>query len=471
MPAGDLLSSADSAHLLRRSGYGGTATEVASLAGMTRTDAVDAVMGHRETDTTPVGPTPAPPTGIGNPSQWEAHGAVIDWWVGRMATMTNPAVAPSPVPAVAADLPIYDRLAFFWHNHFACAQDKVSDIDAMWDQLSLFRRAGMGSFASLLRSVSVHPAMLVHLDNQHNTVWDPQENFGRELMELYTCGVGNFTESDVVAMTAAWTGHNTVGWNSVLQFWNNAYVYDPARHDHGSKTLFGITANWNGVAQDASERDVIDELVTGVRQSATASRIARLMFRYFANLEPSPATVDQLAQSFVAGGMEISSLVRAILLHDDFWAPESRWAQVKNPLDYVVSIVRETGVPAADLNLRWRMHLMGMVPLDPPSVAGWEVGSAWLSTASAWGRGQFAGSMRWGGSGSGAAYGLLAGAADLGRDAAINAIFDVFGLDEVSAPTRNRLLAWFDEAHANHRWSIEPQGFMLGALVPEFQVY
>ena len=374
---------------------------------------------------------------------------------------------PQPSTTTSGALPIHERMAFFWHDHFACAQDKIFDIVALWDQLGIFRRMAMGNFADLTRAVSVSPAMLMALDNQHNTVWEPQENFGRELMELYTCGVGHFTEADVVAMTQAWTGHNTVGWNSAQRFWDGTYRFKPDAHDTGQKTLFGITANWNGNAHQGGGRDTIDELVFGVRQQATASRLAELMFKHFANLQPAQSTIDSIAAAFIAGGMEISALVRAVLEHDDFWAPASHWAQVKNPMDWIVSIVQQTGISASHFGLRWRMENMGMVPLDPPSVAGWGRGTAWLNTASAWARGSFAESLRW----RGEMAGVFEGLEDLDRAAAVDTIFGYYGIDHPSAATRNRLMAWFDDAHANHRWSIRHQARMLGALVPEFQVY
>ena len=467
MPANSVVSAADAAHLLRRAGFGGSSSEIAALVGKTRAQCVDAVLGFEDGDPLPQGPDVGQPGWIVNDEQWHVHERVIEWWADRMATLPNPTAAPGSPPAVAGDLPIYERLAFFWHDHFACNQDKVGDIVAMWDQLRLFRRMAMANFADLTRAVSIHPAMLVALDNQHNTSWEPQENFGRELMELYTCGVGHFTESDVVAMTAAWTGHNTVGWNNAEEFWDSTYVYESDSHDHGDKTLFGITANWNGVAQHGGERDTIDELVFGVRQDATAQRIAGLMFRYFANLQPSEQTIDDIAAAFTASGMELSALVRAVLLHDDFWAEASHWSQVKNPLDFVVSIIQRTGAPASSFALRWRMEIMGMVPLNPPSVAGWGKGMAWLSTASAWGRGHFASSLRWNDDLSG----QLDGLGQMSRTDAVDEIFAFYGVEDPSAATRDRLLQWFDDALASHSWSISPQARMLGALVPEFQVY
>ena len=467
MPSSSVVSAADAAHLLRRVGFGGSPAEVAALAGKTRSQCVDAVMGFEAGDPVPEGPDVGQPEWVVNDRPWEVHDAIIDWWVDRAATLPNPTSAPASPPAMAGDLPIYERLAFFWHDHFACNQEKVQDIVVMWDQLRLFRRMAMANFADLTRAVSIHPAMLVALDNQHNTVWEPQENFGRELMELYTCGVGHFTESDVVAMTAAWTGHTVVGWREVEDFWDSTYIFESDRHDHRNKELFGITANWNGVAQHGGERDSIDELVFGVRQDATAERIAGLMFRFFANLQPSAQTITDIAASFRASGMELSALVRAVLLHDEFWAESSRWAQVKNPFDFVVSILRHTGLPASSFGLRWQMEIMGMVPLDPPSVAGWGKGMAWLSTASAWGRGDFASGLRWRES----MIGQLEGLREMSGADAVDEIFAYWGIEEPSAATRDRLLQWFDDALASHSWSITPQARMLGALVPEFQVY
>ncbi len=471
MPATDTVSRADAAHLLRRTGYGGSEAEITALTGQTRTACVNAAMGFRSTDSIPFGPDVGVPGFVNGSSQWEAHSDAISWWVERMATLANPTTTPGTAPATAGNLPIYERLTFFWHDHFSCAQDKVSDMPVMWDQNRMFRRMAMGSFDSLVRAVAVHSAMLVHLDNQHNTVDEPQENFGRELMELYTCGVGEFTEADVVAMTRAWTGHNTVGWDNVNDFWDATYFYDTTAHDFGQKTLFGITANWNGVAQNGGERDTITELVHGVRQDVTARRIAWKLFRWFANLDPSDATVQELADVFVAANMDIGPLLRAILEHDDFWDAASRWAQVKSPTDYIVSMVRRTGADAWDLGLHWRMYNMGQVPLDPPSVAGWGSGLGWLSTASAWGRGGFASSMRWNATDTSGGLGLLANLEDAGAVAGVQQIFDLFGIEDVASQTRTRLEAWFDEAHASARWSIPPQGFMLGALTPEFQVY
>jgi len=291
-----------------------------------------------------------------------------------------------------------------------------------------------------------------------------QENFARELMELYTIGVGNFTEADVVAMARAWTGHNTVGWNG--SFWDSTYMYRSGNHDHGTKTLFGIAANWNGIANVNGERDAIAEICLLSKQAQTARFIARKLFRWFAYSNPSDALVQELADVFVASGMSVAALVRAVLLHDEFWGTNARWAQVTSPTEFMVRLLKHLPVASSDAGLRWRMEAMGQTLLDPPSVAGWPSGSAWMSTAGAWGRGAALRGLRW----SASDAGFLAGVQDLDSMSGAQAIFTAFGLEEVSAATRAEMQRWHSIARADASWSIPPQGCLLGALCPEFQV-
>jgi len=460
----DITNRTDAAHLLRRAGFGGSSAEIAAFVGRTRRDCVNAVMGFRASDAPPSGPDVGVPPFITKIHQWDAHSSVINWWVERMVALANPTSVPGSVPAVATPAPLQEKMTLFWHDHFACGQDKVGDIPAMWDQISMFRRLGMGDFGTLLRTVSVHPAMLVYLDNQSNVVGSEQENYARELMELHTIGVGEFTEDDVIAMAKAWTGHNIIGWNGSEV--DSTYVYRSEDHDHGPKTLFGISANWNGLIRAAGEREVMAEFVSGARQAATARFIARKIFRWFAHPEPSAAVVQSLANTFVASGMSIAALVRAVLEHDEFWGPQSRWAQIKSPTELMVSVARRSGLPVADMGLHWNMESMGQVLLSPPNVAGWGSGTDWLSTASAWGRGRMMRGLRW----RAADAGLLSGTDTMSPTAAVQTILDFFGLEEVSAATRTELELWHANANSLARWSIPTQGFMLGAMSPEFQV-
>ena len=467
MPPSDTLSRQDADHFLRRTGFGGNNSELTALTGMTREAAVNAAMGFVSGSAVPSGPDVGNPGWIYQESQWDAHTQAIEWWIQRMADLANPSSHPATAPAVSAPLPLHEKMALFWHDHFACAQDKIFDFPQMWDQIGLFRQSGLGNFDSLVRAASVHPAMLVFLDNQSNVASGIQENFARELMELYTCGVGNFTESDVVAMARAWTGHNTPGWNG--NRWDATYVYYPDQHDHGQKTLFGITANWNGVQMAAGERDTVTELVYGVRQTQTARFIARKMFRFFAHLNPSDSVVNGLADTFIASGMEIADLVRAVLLHDEFWGASSRYALVKSPTMFVASLVRRTGLPADEMGLRWNMEPMGQTLFDPPSVAGWGQGNYWLSTVSAWGRGNFVNNQRWRANEAG----VFSSLDTIDSDAAVTEVLDRFGVEDASGTTENAIRRWHSRTTGGSgtRWSTNTQGFVVGALCPEFQVY
>jgi uncharacterized protein (DUF1800 family) len=466
MPVGDTMSRQEAAHLLRRTGFGGSRSELDALTGMTREAAVNAAMGFTSDNAAPLAPDVGEPGWVRNELQWEAQQDGIEWWIQRMADLDNPTSTPGVVPGTSAALPLHEKMTLFWHEHFSCAQEKVSDFPVLWDQMRMYRRDGLGNFDSLVRSTAVHSAMLVFLDNQSNVASGIQENFARELMELYTCGVGNFTEEDVVSMARAWTGHNTVGWTGSR--WDATYDYRSDRHDHQQKELFGIAANWNGIQVSGGERDTITELVYGVKQQATARFIARKLFRYFAHLNPPDATVNSLGNVFVAGGMEVAPLVRAILLHDDFWGSSARYGLVKSPVEFVTSLVRQSGLPANAMGLRWSMAPMGMTLFDPPSVAGWGQGDYWLGTASAWGRGGFVRRQRW----RATSAGLLAGLADSNDDTnAANAIFDLFGLEGVSTTTRNAVERWHRRTYSESRWAAPPQGFLIGALCPEFQVY
>ncbi|MEQ8843170.1 MAG: DUF1800 domain-containing protein [Acidimicrobiales bacterium] len=465
MAPNSIVTAADAAHLLRRAGFGGTPAEIDALTGRTRRSCVDALMGFTDSDPAPEGPDVGEPAFVTLSDQWKAQSQATNWWVARMANLPNRTVLPSAVGAVAAPSALQEKMVLFWHGHFACAQDKVGDFPVMWDQLRMFRRMGLGNFSALVKAVAVHPAMLVYLDNETNVAGLVQENFARELMELYTCGVGHYSEDDVVAMARAWTGHNTVGWNG--SFRDTSYVYRPEMHDHGDKRLFGVTANWNGIAQNAGERDTVDELVDGSRRTATARHIARKLFRFLVHDRPSDAVVSDLAGAFVASDMQVAALLRAVLLHDEFWRSTTRHALPKSPAEYVASVVKRTGIPAATMGLRWRMIPMGQVLFDPPGVEGWGGGDTWISTSSLWARGSLMNQVvRW----EAADRGLLSDIASLTPAQATQAILDLFGLETVSASTRREMERWHRRATEMGTWPMPMQGFLLGVLSPEFQV-
>ena len=431
------LDRAAAAHLLRRVGWGPSLAEVDALVGMDRVAAVDQVLAAAV-------PPVVPPPDLGRPEQWDAHSDALDWWITRM--MTTPA-------------PLLERMTLFWHGHFCSAQEKVYDMAAMFAQQQIFRTMGMGKLRDMAKAVAVSSAMLVYLDNADNVKGAEQENFGRELMELFTVGIGSFTEQDVIAMAKAWTGHNIVGWTGSTT--DTTYVFKPTKHDTTMKTLFGVTQNWDGP-------QTIDALCSGAPGAATAHFITKKLFSFLAHTNPSPATIDALAAPFLASDLDIGPLVRAILLHDDFWAPVSRYALVKSPIDFVASTLRRTNIPVSAAGLLWSMDAMGQVPFDPPDVSGWKQNAYWISTATLSARGKWLEHLRWQVDG-----GLFPGLQQMTASAAVQRIFDQLAIFDPEPATRTRLESWFTTVKTAPGWlgwSLDVNGLVVGALCPDWQV-
>ena len=216
-------SEADIAHLLRRAGFGGTASQITSLAAQPLDQTVDQLL---DMSGAPDDPQPGFLTDD-NVDDWEKEYMLQQWWLDRMATSSSP---------------LQEKLTFFWHGHFATQNEKVTDMLLMYQQNSLFRHAGAGSFRDLVHQVSLQPAMLLYLDNDPNVVGEPNENFARELMELFSLGVNQYTQFDVAAGARAWTGFNT------LDSDRRQYHFYPSRHDNGTKTFMGVSRNFDGPA-------------------------------------------------------------------------------------------------------------------------------------------------------------------------------------------------------------------------------
>lgn len=284
------ISRADAALLLRRAGFGATRDRIDLLSSAASWEAaVDAVL-----DTS--GDTPL---------EWPAHldGAttmarrvgMTEAWLEHMRT--GPA-------------PIVDKLTLFWHGHFATSTDKVSTYQG-WDMLQTTRRHAMGSFHDLAQAVAVEPAMLLYLDNHQNRApGQVNENFARELMELFILGRDTHTQEDVMAMARAWSGHNLDGARE-------RYRFHAERHDHGPKTLFGVTRDWDGP-------EALTEMLRGRTAPVAARFVAAKLWRFLAGPEPSAQLVDDLAAAFLAADLDIAALVRAVFLRPEMRATATR---------------------------------------------------------------------------------------------------------------------------------------------------
>jgi uncharacterized protein (DUF1800 family) len=453
VPASDILTSDDAAHFLRRVGFGGTDTEIAALAGLTRQQAVDHI-----TDLS-AAPAVSRPFSASE-DWWDVHRIAHGWWIDRMATTPTP---------------LQEKMTLFWHSHFAVGVRKVDDMVATWDQVQLLRAGCLGAFESLCQQVAVSPAMLVYLDNETNVVGVEQENFARELMELHTVGVGAFTEADVVAMAKAWTGYNThrqhFGGDDI------SFRFEPSAHDNSQKTIMGTTRNWSGP-------ETITELCIGAGRAATSAFVARKLWRFLVQTDPSAGSLDTVASAFSSSDLDIETLVRGILLHDDFWAPAARYALVKSPVEFIVDLIRRFGMRVdvagdgdggtwiAGDSLFWLMSYTGQQLFEPPNVNGWGVGTSWLSTATMWARARILSSLRWrtsdmnlfGDPGEPGALRHMTPAAGVQR------ILDLMGVDNPSTATRSHMESWFTTTQSHDSWAIHPNAVMVAGLSPEFQL-
>ena len=429
-------SAPDVAFLLRRAGFGATPARITELMPLGRSALVDAVL------STTGEPPIVPPAILADPDQgdYPKWVAFTQWWVDRMAT--------SPAPIV-------EKMTLFWHNHFVSGRGKVESMAAMYQQNALYRSLALGDFADLTQRMAIDPAMLHYLDNRFNRVGAPNQNFARELMELFTIGVGHYTEADVDASARAWTGHRTSNTTG-------AYEFFAPWHDTGPKTFMGITKNWDGP-------DVITHLLTNATtKNLTARFVARKLWLFLAGPEPSAGTLTTIANAF-ATRFNTTDVLRAIFMHNDFWTPAVRQGLVRTPLEFVVAIMRATGLNGATANPQWWLEAMGQEPLDPPNVSGWKTNGYWISTSTASARAGFARHVSW----RARVAGVLATTADSSLTApqAVQLAFDTFGVDQPSARTRSILEAWVTaQRTAGQGWAVQPNLLTLVPLTPEFQL-
>ena len=283
---------------------------------------------------------------------------VAYWWGNRM---------------VATPRPLQEKMALFWHGHFTSSEEKVRDYRKMLKQVELFQREGMGNFRTLLIAAAQDPAMLAYLDAGVNVKGSPNENFAREIMEMFTMGVGNYTEKDIREAARAFTGWNFVG----LEF-----HADPAKHDDGEKTFFGETARYDGVG-------IIDRILAA---PATPQYISGKLYKFFVRDDLSPELRAALGSRLRESHYDIAPLLETIFLSKDFYADTSRGSRIKSPVEFVVSTYRKLGqthLPGApDFNRV--TETLGQHLLFPPTVAGWSYGRSWITPSLLIERGNFA---------------------------------------------------------------------------------
>lgn len=334
------------AHLLRRTGFGPSQAELDTFTALGFDRAVDRlVAGLAERP-------PADPPGF----SVFAPGVAAAAWLDRMRTSATP---------------LAEKLALFWHGHFATSVRKVEDPNLMWRQAGLFRSLGSGRFPALVASVSRDPAMIRWLDGNSNRKGAPNENYARELMELFTIGRGNYTERDVREAARAFTG-----WGAE----SGAFTFRPEYHDTGSKTVLGETGAFDG--------DDIVRIVTG--RPECARFIARKLISFLSHPDPSTAEVAAAAAIFTRTKGSIADVVRHILLAPAFRSDSAYRSLIKSPAEFVVGALKVAGLQTTPAWAVESMGRMGQTLFAPPTVKGWDGGGAWLSAGALLERMRFA---------------------------------------------------------------------------------
>ncbi len=475
------LSAQDAAHLLRRSGFGGgwgaAPNDLTALTGIELTDAVELVLDQQNVT------SDSPPAEFGDPAKgdWERVWALTLWWFERMRTAR---VTGRTAGAPQAS-PLQEKMSLFWHGHFVSSEDKVNNATHMYDQHHVFRSQGLGNFQDLCLSVTTVPhaceAMLRYLDNDPNEKENPNENLARELMELFTMGVNNYTQDDVTAGARAWTGYNIDDSDAG----NHIFHYYPERHDSGMKTFLGVTAAWDGpgvVRQLCTGTDINPS--TGVTPTVSTSRyIARKIWSFFAYPNPSATLVDSLATNWRANGLDVTALLRDVFTRPEFYSTQAKRGLLRSPVEFIAAVLRSTGLSINDVQ-PWDIGQMGQQPFYPPNVAGWKQNSYWLSTSGAWYRANWIhSSVRW------QAHDLtpqflswtgrdpVTNTYPMTPDEAVDNAFATCGITEPSAGTRNRLIAWLTAQRVaskapTYEW-LDLEFLNLGTLVflsPDFQL-
>jgi uncharacterized protein (DUF1800 family) len=272
------------------------------------------------------------------------------WWLDRM--LNGPA-------------PLLEKMTLFWHGHFATSIQKVRDAYWMWLQNDMLRRNAFGNFATLVKKISRDPAMMIYLDLQQSRQEHPNENWARELMELFTVGIGNYSEQDIRESARAFTGYR-------IDFTTQQFRFAPFQQDHRSKTFMGRIGNLTG-------DDIIDALVS---KPACGQFIGRKLWRFFVEDEPSTAVVDSVAATIRKHNFEMRPILREIFTSAEFYSNSAMGSQIKSPVQYIVQTSKILGaslpVPIASQNA---MRQMGQILFAPPNVKGWDGGKEWISTS------------------------------------------------------------------------------------------
>ena len=384
------LNEANVRHLLRRTEFVDRPSRVAELLSQSSiAAAVDNVMSVSSN------PPSESFSGIPEDENWLRGERLSKHWLDQMAY---------------ASRPFGERMAFFWHGHICSDRGKVGSAVEMQKQIDLFRREGLGpndaatgDIGQLMKDMAIQVAMLKYLDNDQNRASSPNQNFARELMELFLLGVGNYTEADVEAATAAWTGHGRPRWDV------DEYEFYPDEHENAPQQFLGQTIN-NG-APAAGGNQMIDVILGNgtvpsgadinagaATRDVAADFLSKKLWQEFGEAASGgvPSGVGTVMRSaLIDSGFDIRPWVRSMLIHDDFYSDATKQGLVRQPVEYVVALLVATGLDAENGAQTWLMERTGQRLLSPPNVSGWKPNGYWVNASAIGARQEIASGAVW----------------------------------------------------------------------------
>lgn len=375
----------EAAHLLNRAGFGGNPTDINAFHQLGRDKAVESLISPAE----PLDAFPLP--------AWSSDAQILADYqkvIEEKKTLRQESRGLSPEKADMArreaqrairkvyrereleaqnwwfrrmletEAPLREKMTLFWHDHYATSIQKVKQTSLMVRQNDLFRRHAFGSFRDLTQAILMDPAMTLYLDTQSSKKGKPNENFAREVMELFTLGEGNYSEQDIREAARAFTGYQ-------INRSTGTVTHNKKQWDDSNKTIFGKTGPYDG-------KGVIDLIFT---KKETARFMAGKLWEFFVYEKPNPSALDALADVFQKADYQTGPLLREIFLSREFYASNSIRSQIKSPTQYSVELLKqlEISTPPAGFPITAGQQL-GQTLFMPPNVAGWDWGQAWINT-------------------------------------------------------------------------------------------
>jgi uncharacterized protein (DUF1800 family) len=367
--ANSLLTPQEIRHLYRRAAFAPTVAEVNAALNVPIAQLVEQLLANQPTPSPPGWANNLPYTGTLTSQQQQDYRN----WIRELRERWIRLMLGQPLSTT-------EKMTLFWHGHFATQYSTVQVPQYHYKMNALLRQYALGNFKDMVKAVSYDPCMLIYLDGIRNTVGAPNENYAREVMELFTIGIGNYTQADIQNAAKAFTGWQVRGLDA---------IYTPSRHDNTIKTFMGQSGNFDG-------NQIIDIIF---QQAETARFICRKLYRFFIYEIPDEAIVDQLATTFRNNNYEIKPVLRQLFNSAHFYDPLTISAEITAPVERAVGAIRQLGIPIpANSNIvpsyvRASGETFGQSLFEPPNVAGWPGYRQWINTTSLLARNQFTDSI------------------------------------------------------------------------------